>query len=365
MTRRRIAWQSATAMGLVAGTYSTLLITLGAPRIGRTATVDWMNIGTVLTGAEGLAAEPGVREIVAGVFVHQSADLAWAIAFFALGRLWTFGLRPAALAAVAVPWAVFGSAVEYYAMLPRLQPLVPLQVPYWTALMVHLTSAATYPLFPWIRNKVSHLPDAAATRWAKGVAIALAAIALPVAALGGTDREPRWPFGPDRSFDQTFMRQMVGHHEAGVGLAQLAIDRQIGPEPQALAELIIAEQTREISLLRNWWQSWFRSPLPSLAADEASAVHGMPLDSDLKQLATLTGELAERSFMRLMSMHHDAAVRMADEAWQLAVDPRLRLFAQSLGHAQRGQIQWMRAMMDGGAQRSLRRPRFHALLRSQ
>lgn len=139
-TRRRLAWQAATVMGLISGTYSTLLITLGAPRIGRSRAVDWMDIGTVLLGLDGIRADPGVREIAAGVLVHQSADLAWAIAFFALGRRWTLALTPKAILMVALPWALLTSAIEYYLLLPTLQPLVPLQVPYWTALMVHVTS---------------------------------------------------------------------------------------------------------------------------------------------------------------------------------------------------------------------------------
>lgn len=117
-------------MGLISGTYSTILITLGAPRIGRSRAIDWMDIGTVLLGLDGVRAEPGIREIAAGVLVHQSADLAWAIAFFALGRRWTLALSPQSLLIAALPWAVVTSAIEYYLLLPRLQPFVPMQVPY-------------------------------------------------------------------------------------------------------------------------------------------------------------------------------------------------------------------------------------------
>lgn len=253
-------------MGLVSGTYSTLLITLGAPRIGRSATVDWMDIGTVLLGLDGLRAEPGLREIAAGVIVHQSADLAWAIAFFALGRKWTLRLSPKALLIVALPWAVLTSAMEYL-LLPRLQPLVPLQVPYWTTLMVHVTSAAAYPLFPWIRSRVACAPDPGAVNWAKAMAVVLGLLVIPLAAVetrGGTAREPSWPLAnsQSREFDRRFMQHMVMHHDAGVRMARLALDEEIGPETAALAGLIVAEQTREASLLHNWWRSWFDDSMP-------------------------------------------------------------------------------------------------------
>ena len=95
-TKRAIAWQAALLLGLLSGTLSTLIITFGAPRIGRIRTVDWMNIGTVLLRSDGIVPVPGWREILAGVFVHQSADLSWAIVFFALGRRLSLWMRPPA-----------------------------------------------------------------------------------------------------------------------------------------------------------------------------------------------------------------------------------------------------------------------------
>lgn len=360
-TRRRLAWQAATVMGLISGTYSTLLITLGAPRIGRSHSVDWMNIGTVMLGLDGIRANPGVRELAAGVLVHQSADLAWAIAFFALGRRWTLALSPQAIVVVALPWAVLTSAIEYYLLLPRLQPLVPLQVPYWTAMMVHVTSAAAYPLFPWIRSRVAGGPDPRAARWATATAIALGILAAPVAAvavLGGAASEPRWPFVSDQSrdFDRRFMLRMAMHHDAGVRMATLMLDKDLEPETNTLAQLIVAEQTREAALLRDWWRSWFDGEMPPLASQEAAVIHGMPSDQQMQRLRASSGDEARRAFLTPMREHHRGAVMMADEAWSRAGDPRLRTFAYSVRHAQSGQIRWMDALLVTRSARLPRRP---------
>lgn len=360
-TQRRLAWQAAILMGLVSGTYSTLLITLRAPRIGRSRAIDWMDIGTVLLGLDGLRADPGFREMAAGVVVHQSADLAWVIAFFALGRTWTLGLSTKTLLVVALPWAVLTSAIEYYLLLPTLQPLVPLQVPYWTALMVHVTSAAAYPLFPWIRSRVAGVEDSQALRWAKVTTMVLAVLAIPAAAievLGGTAAEPRWPAVTTESqqFDHRFMQHMAQHHDAGVRMARLALDENVGPETTALARLIVAEQTREASLLRNWWRSWLGEPMPPSPSHESGEIPGMPSDQALQQLRAATGEEARRSFLTLMREHHRGAVNMTDEAWARAGDPRLRTFAYSVGHAQSGQIRWMNALLRTDSSRLPRRP---------
>lgn len=150
-SQRRIAWTSALLQGLLSGTVSTLVITLGAPRIGRDRGLDWMEIGTVFLGADSVQMAPRWWNIAAGIAVHQSADLAWAIVFFALGRHWTRRLTPPVLFVMAIPWAVTTAAIEYYAILPRLQPLVVMQVPFWTALGVHVTSGLLYPFYPQLR----------------------------------------------------------------------------------------------------------------------------------------------------------------------------------------------------------------------
>lgn len=347
-------------MGLVSGTYSTILITLGAPRIGRSRAVDWMDIGTVLLGLDGIRADPGVREIAAGVFVHQSADLAWAIAFFALGRRLTLGLSPKALLIVALPWAVLTSAIEYYLLLPTVQPLVPMQVPYWTALMVHVTSAAAYPLFPWIRSRVAGEADSRAARGARAMALALAVFAFPLAigeVLAAAAQEPRWPLSSQsREFDRRFMQRMVMHHDAGVQIAELALEKDLEPETATLAQLVVAEQTREAALLRDWWRSWFKDAMSTLAPHEATAIHGMPSKDQLQRLRVSGGDEAKRTFLSLMNEHHHGAVEMADDAWARAGDPRLRIFAFSVGHAQSGQIRWMHALMGADSGRLPRRP---------
>lgn len=348
-------------MGLISGTYSTLLITLGAPRIGRSRAIDWMDIGTVLLGLDGIRADPGVREMAAGVFVHQSADLAWAVAFFALGRRWTLALSPKALLMVALPWAVLTSALEYYLLLPTLQPLVPLQVPYWTALMVHVTSAAAYPLFPWIRSRVAGVPDPKAAKWAKATAAVLGLIAMPAAAVeavGGTTREPTWRLADIelQEFDRRFMQRMVMHHDAGVVMARLALEKDLQPETATLAQLIVAEQTREASLLRHWWRSWVGQSMPLSLPHDAAEIPGMPSEHDLRRLRAASADEAERAFLTLMREHHRGAVIMTDEAWSRASDPRLRTFAHSVRHAQSGQIRWMRALESADSPRLPRRP---------
>ena len=142
-------------------------------------------------------------------------------------------------------------------------------------------------------------------------------------ARGGSASEPRWPFvsAESRDFDRRFMQQMAVHHDAGVRMATLVIDKDLEPETTALARLIVAEQTREATLLRDWWSK-----------------------QQLLELRASKRDEARRTFLTLMDEHHRAAVKMTDKAWARAGEPRLRIFAYSAGYAQSGQIRWMRAL---------------------
>jgi hypothetical protein len=48
-------------------------------------------------------------------------------------------------------------------------------------------------------------------------------------------------------------------------------------------------------------------------------------------------------FVELMTVHHKGAIAMADEALARASDPRLKLMAQGIRHAQAGEIELMHA----------------------
>lgn len=45
-----------------------------------------------------------------------------------------------------------------------------------------------------------------------------------------------------------------------------------------------------------------------------------------------------------MTSHHEVGIQMADAAWRSGSDPRLRLFADQIRHAQGGQLPRMRAI---------------------
>lgn len=59
-------------------------------------------------------------------------------------------------------------------------------------------------------------------------------------------------------FDQSFIEEMVPHHQMGVNMAQMVLDRSDRPEIQALAKTIISGQTAEIDQMQYWYREWYQ-----------------------------------------------------------------------------------------------------------
>src|SRR5947199_9776669 len=143
-------WRAAAGLGLISSSYSTLISQFTAGRLGSAAAVDWMSVAAIPARDWVLHSEPAWSSIAIGIAFHQWAAFSWALVFFGVFGRWTSRLPPAAIAAVALPWALLTSALEWFVLVPGFpfaQPIFTLQQPYWIGLMVHSSSAIVYPIF--------------------------------------------------------------------------------------------------------------------------------------------------------------------------------------------------------------------------
>jgi hypothetical protein len=233
-------WKSAIYLGLVSSTFSTIVSQLSAARIGRDAVVDWMSVAAIPARDWALTSEPTAAAVAIGIAFHQWADFSWAVFFFGVLGRWTARLHPLTLALVALPWAIFTSAFEWLVLVPLFpfwQPIFTLQQPYWIGLLVHFTSASMYPFYAWLRR--SPRPTLKGRRflqvWAASATTGLVALST-LALFAIHDREIPW-LGREVEGDQTFIRHMSAHHEQGLQLASMAVERATDPHLRALAKL--------------------------------------------------------------------------------------------------------------------------------
>ncbi len=173
-----------------------------------------------------------------------------------------------------------------------------------------------------------------------GLAVAGLLALGTVAFFGWQNREVPW-MGENPGFDQGYMRRMAAHHEQGVELAQLAVDKAQDPSLRNLAHLMGADQKGEIPMFRQWWRSWFEGDLPPPSQTEHAGMPGMLSPEQMESLRRTNGADFDPLFITLMTTHHQGAVLMADEALRRAEDIRPRLMTHATHHAQRGGIELM------------------------
>jgi uncharacterized protein (DUF305 family) len=65
-----------------------------------------------------------------------------------------------------------------------------------------------------------------------------------------------------RPFDKAFIEAMIPHHEMAVRMSTMALSRVDQAELRALLTAIIVGQSDEISLMRGWYEGWYRTPVP-------------------------------------------------------------------------------------------------------
>ncbi|WP_453954358.1 DUF305 domain-containing protein [Bradyrhizobium sp. USDA 377] len=348
-SQRRSRWIAAIELGLISSTFSTIVSQLFAARIGRDATVDWMTVAAISAGDWAITAEPSWGAILAGIAFHQWADFSWVLLFFGVLGRWTANLRPLTILLLAMPWAVFSSGMEWLLLVPLFpfwQPLFTLQQPYWIGLLVHGSSAVMYPLFArlrWAHGNVPRQDLRFTNAWITGALVVIALLGA-VALFGSHGYEPPW-LGYDRDADQTYIRYMTAHHAQGIELARLGAERANDPHLRKLATLMVASQTGESRIFENWWLSWFDTEMPDCDAQERAAMPGFLTPAEMRLIKTASPGQFDTTFVESMSRHHKGAVKMADQMWHSRGDPRLRVMAHAIRHAQQGEI----ALMQGAS----------------
>jgi uncharacterized protein (DUF305 family) len=345
-SNRSLNWRAAALLGLLSSTFSTLVSQFMAARIGRDAVVDWMVVATIPLREGVLQVEPSWLVILAGILFHQWADFSWVIVFFGLLGRWTAHLSPWTILLMALPWAIFTSASEWFVLVPLLpfwQPIFTQDQPYWVGFLVHWASASMYPLFPWLRDSLAGCRPSPHRRfsavWGSLAAAGVLVLSL-LAFFGWQGRELPW-MGGHAAYDQGYMRRMTAHHEQGVELALLGTDKAQDPALRSLARLMAANQKGEIAVFRQWWRSWFSGTLPPASPEDHATMPGMIPANQMEELKRTAGAQFDPLFVSLMTAHHEGAIAMADEALRSEADVRLKLMSHAIRHSQRGEIELM------------------------
>lgn len=145
--------------------------------------------------------------------------------------------------------------------------------------------------------------------------------------------------------DHAYVQGMIEHHGQALTMSALAPQRASADGVKRLAERIAAAQKPEIGAMEKWLKLHPAPPAGSGGqGHDHGAMPGMATDQQLRELAEATGADFDRLFLKLMTAHHEGALKMAGEALTGGNNVAVEEMATEVVATQSAEIHRMRAM---------------------
>ena len=153
--------------------------------------------------------------------------------------------------------------------------------------------------------------------------------------------------------DVGFLQDMRVHHEQAFEIAMTYLDRpDTDPGLRVVARTIVFGQSieigRMIELLRSFDAPEAGEDYTAMEwigmAMSIDTMPGLATETQLDELASASGNTADRLFVELMTAHHEAGIDMAEFAAENASDD-VQAFADSMAEGQRDDIVEMEVVL--------------------
>jgi uncharacterized protein (DUF305 family) len=186
------------------------------------------------------------------------------------------------------------------------------------------------------------------SRWAPTVIALAVVVALAAAFFIGFNLQR--PPG-DGSVEAGFARDMVVHHDQAVAMALLIRDRTDDPLVKTLATDIVLTQQNQIGQMLGWLNVWGlpatgeELPMTWMGHPTSGQMPGMASPDEMTALAAMSGEAADVEFLRLMILHHQGGIAMAEAALRLSGNQQVRDLAGATVAAQQAEIATMESLL--------------------
>lgn len=141
--------------------------------------------------------------------------------------------------------------------------------------------------------------------------------------------------------EKKFLQDMVTHHEASIGIASTAKEQSEAAEIQAMAAILTATQSREITDMKAWYKQWFGTDVPPVTTDPHAGHSAEP-----------TGENAPKTFdegyMTQMIPHHELGINIAKDVLAQTQRQELKELADSIISLLSSQVEQMKGYQKDG-----------------
>lgn len=140
--------------------------------------------------------------------------------------------------------------------------------------------------------------------------------------------------------DMQFLNTMVQHHEDGIKMFQMAIEKTKNPDVKAMAEKMAQDQKKEIPELQA-----LRNEIGPKAAKAINTNMPGMMPMDMSKLKTASGVQFDREFISMTIDHHKGAIKMAGMALAKTQRADVKNKAQMIHDKQKDEVTRMEKML--------------------
>lgn len=168
-------------------------------------------------------------------------------------------------------------------------------------------------------------------------------IAAPILSASAHEKNTSAQSSPQvqqQSSDVQFLDTMVKHHEDGIKMFQMAVDKAQNPDVKAMAEKMAKDQKKEIPELQA-----LRNEVEPQAPNAINKNMPGMMPMDMSKLKKASGAQFDREFLSMTIDHHKGAIKMADMALEKAQNADVRTKAQIIHDKQKDEVARMENML--------------------
>jgi uncharacterized protein (DUF305 family) len=151
--------------------------------------------------------------------------------------------------------------------------------------------------------------------------------------------------GMHNDHDRMFADGMSKHHEDGIGMSRMAVEKAQSAEVRSIAQKMIDDQSREITQLQS-----LRGEGPRTTMEEMHKMPGMEPHSKMQQnmarLEAARGREFDLAFTEIMAKHHAGGVKMSTHHLEHGQSPELKEIARHIATHQAAEREQLLAMHD-------------------
>lgn len=142
-------------------------------------------------------------------------------------------------------------------------------------------------------------------------------------------------------YDLRFIDSMRAHHDQGIQMAQMAVEKATSAEVRQMAQKMIADQQQDEAQMRGWRDQWY----PGQPDAHDMSMPGMSaMNMDMSKLQSATGHDFDHAFLEMMVPHHEGAIAMGRDGAAKAEHEELRRKAQEIADKQQREVEDIRKM---------------------